>query len=185
MRFSELANFMIALDRFPKNKEKFIRLIGFFKEVLEICGGLDVFPVLNGSLAVFAYTDDQEMNVNDVDLSCSETEFPRIINALEARDISYRLREWHVLQVIRDDLKVEFDSGEYWYKDLPVECEILQVDDFKVNMLGLNSLIEFYRKGMNDRVGKTDENEKTKYEALKLKFEMLEKIKGYKFKRHL
>jgi hypothetical protein len=178
LRCSGLTGFVITLSHFPKNKDKFVRLIDFFKEVLEICDELDIVPVLHGSLAVFAHTDHQEMNVNDVDLSCSETEFPRIINALEARDISYRLREWHVLQVIRDDLKVEFDSVEYWYKDLPVECEILLVDNYKVNMLGLNSLIEFYRKGMNDRVGKTDENEKTKYEALKLKFEMLEKIKG-------
>jgi len=169
---------MIALDRFPKNKEKFVRLIGFFKEVLEICGGLNITPVLNGSLAVFAHTDHQEMNVNDVDLSCSETEFPRIINALEARDISYRLREWHVLQVIRDDLKVEFDSVEYWYKDLPVECEILLVDNYKVNMLGLNSLMQFYRRGMQDRAEKTDVNEKIKHDALRLKFEALEKLNG-------
>jgi len=175
---SGLAGFVITFSHFPKNKDKFVRLIEFFKEVLNICGELNITPVLSGSLAVFVYTAAQEMDVNDVDLSCSETEFPRIINALEARDISYRLRAWHVLEIIRDDLKVEFDSVEYWYKDLPVECEILQVDNYRVNMLGLNSLIEFYRKGMNDRVGKTDENEKTKYEALKLKFEMLEKIKA-------
>lgn len=117
------------------------------------------------------------MNVNDVDLSCSETEFPRIINILEERGIGYILREWHVLQVLRDDLKVELDSMEHWYKDLPIECETLQVDNYRVNMLGLNSLMEFYRQGMRDRVGKTDENEKSKYEALKLKLEALEKIK--------
>jgi len=168
----------MTLDRFPKNKDKFVRLIKFFKEVLEICDEMNIVPVLNGSLAVFVFTKDQEMNVNDVDLFCSETEFPRIINALKERDIGYKLREWHVLQVLRDDLIVELDSVEYWYKDLPVECEILQVDNHRVSMLGLNSLIEFYRQGMKNRAEKTDKNEKIKYETLKLKLEALEKIKS-------
>jgi len=169
---------VITLSHFPKNKDKFVRLIEFFKEVLNICGELNITPVLSGSLAVFAYTEAQEMNVNDVDLSCSETEFPRIIHVLEERCIGYKLREWHVLQIIRNDLKVELDSVEYWYEGLPLDCETLQVDNYTVNMLGLNSLMEFYRQGMKDRAEKTGENEKMKYEALKLKFEALEKIKN-------
>jgi hypothetical protein len=166
---------MITLDHFPRNKDKFLRLVEFLKEVLDTCGALNITPVISGSLAVFAYTGDQAMNINDVDLSCSETEFPRIINALEEKGMSYKLREWHVLQVLRDDLKVELDSVEYWYKDLPLDCETLQIDSYRVSMLGLNSLMEFYNRGMNDRAGKTDE--KMKYGALELKFEALEKIK--------
>ena len=168
---------MVTLHHFPKNKDKFPRLIEFFKEVLDICDELNIAPVLNGSLAVFIYTENQEMNVNDVDLSCSEMDFPGIMNALEARGIEYKLMEWHVLQVLKDDLKVELDSVEYWYKDLPTDCVTLQVDNHKVNMLTLSSLKEFYRQGMKDRAVKTDVNEKIKYEALKLKFEALEKVK--------
>jgi len=129
-------------------------------------------------LAVFAYTENKEMSVNDVDLSCSETEFPRIMNVLEERNVRYKLREWHVLQILKDDLTVELDSIEYWYKDLPMDCETLQLDNYKINMLSLNSLKEFYKQGLKDRLEKTDENKKTKYEALKLKFEALEKIQG-------
>jgi len=169
---------MITLSHFPKNKDKFVRLINFFTEVLDICSILDVALILNGSLAVFAYTENQEMNVNDVDLSCSETEFPRIMNVLEERNTSYKLKEWHVLQILRDDLKIELDSMEYWYKNLPMEYETLQLGSYKINMLSLNSLKEFYRKGLKDIVNKTDENEKIKYEDLKLKFEALEKIKN-------
>ena len=109
---------MIRLSLFPKNKDKFARLIEFCKEILYICDELHIAPVLSGSLAVFAYTQNQDMNVNDVDLSCSETEFPKITNVLIERSVSYKLREWHLLQIFRDDLKVEFDSVEYWYKDL-------------------------------------------------------------------
>src|SRR5262245_55439174 len=144
MEIFELVNFMITLNHFPKNKDKFVRLIAFFKEVLDICNDLDIIPILNGSLAVFAYTENQEMNINDVDLSCSETEFPRIMNVLEERNISYKLRAWHVLQILKDDLKIEFDSMEYWYKDLPMDCETLQLNGYKINMLSLNSLKEFY-----------------------------------------
>lgn len=173
-----MLGFMITLNHFPKNKAKFIRLIEFFKEVLDVCNDLNIAPVLDGSLAVFAYTENQDMNVNDVDLSCSEAEFPRIASVLEERRISYKLREWHVLQILKDDLKIELDSMEYWYKDLPTDYEILQIDNYKINMLSLNSLREFYRQGIEDRAKKTDENEKIKYEALKVKYEALEKMKG-------
>jgi hypothetical protein len=169
---------MITLEHFPKNKAKFARLIEFLKEVLDICTGVGISPVLDGSLAVFAYTENQEMNVNDVDLSCSEMEFPKIISALKVKGISYESREWHVLQILKDDLKVELDSMEYWYKDLPMVYEILQIENYKVKMLGLHSLKEFYRQGMKARANKTEEHEKIKFEALRLKYEALEKVKG-------
>jgi hypothetical protein len=169
---------MIRLSLFPKNKDKFARLIEFCKEVLNICHELNITPILSGSLAVFAFTKNQDMNVNDVDLFCSEAEFSRIISVLTERSVSYKLREWHVLQILKDDLKVELDSVEYWYRDLPIICEILQIDGDQVNMLGLNSLREFYKQGMKDRANKTDENEIIKYEALKAKYELLEQVKG-------
>lgn len=150
---------MITINHYPKNKGRFIKLIEFCKEVLDICNSLGISPVLNGSLAIFAYTKNQVMNVDDVDLACSETDFPKIISALEERRISYRLKEWHVLQILRDDLKVDLDSLEYWYKDL-------QIDNYEIYILGLDSLKEFYRQGMKDRAIKTDQDEKTKYEAL-------------------
>jgi len=169
---------MIKLVHFPKNKDKFLRLIEFFREVLDICSDLSIPLVLNGSLAVFAYTENQDMYINDIDLFCSETEFPRIMTVLEERNIDYKLREWHVLQILKDDLKIELDSMEYWYKDLPMDYETLQIDNCQITVLSLDSLREFYRQGVKDRVGKTNENEQIKYEALKIKLEALEKIKG-------
>ncbi len=167
---------MITLNGYPRNKNKVLRLIEFFKEILDICNALDITPVLDGSLAVFAYTADQAMLVNDVDLSCPEAEFPRIIDVLEEQGKSYKLREWHVLQILRDDLKIELGSIEYWYKDLPIDCETLEIDDYRIRMLGLSSLTEFYRRGMEDRAKKTEENEKIKYDALKGKYDALNKV---------
>ena len=169
---------MIAVDGFPKNKDKFIKLIDFFKEVLNICDKLNIPPVIDGSLAVFAYTNNQDMEINDIDLSVSEMEFPIIIKELEKRGISYKLREWHVLEVIKDDLKIGFGSSEYWAKGLPIDYETLQIDNYRVKMLSLTGLIELYRRAMDDRAKRINENinEKIKYMWLKDKYELLIKL---------
>ncbi len=167
---------MITLNGYPRNKDKVRRLIEFFKEILDILNALDVTPVLDGSLAAFAYTGDQTLLVNDVDLSCPEAEFLRIIDILKEQRIGYQLKEWHVLQILRDDLKIDLGSIEYWYRDLPMDCEILKIDNYKIRMLSLNSLCEFYRRGMEDRAKKTEENEKIKYKALKEKYDALNKF---------
>ena len=169
---------MVVLNHFPKDKDRFLRLIELCKEVLNICNDLGISPILNGSLAVFAYTGSEAINVNDVDLACSEAEFPKIVTALQERSISYKLKEWHVLQILRDDLKVELDSIEYWYKDLSKVGETLRIEGHTINMLSLQDLKEFYQRGMNDTATKTEEIEKRKYEALKRKYEALEKVKG-------
>lgn len=169
---------MITLNNFPKNKDKFIRLLVFFKEILDICNNLNFSPVLDGSFAAFVYTKNRDINVNDVDLSCPEAEFPKIIKVLEEKGISYKLREWHVLQILKDDLKIDLGSAEYWLKDLPIDYETLQIDDYKIKMLSLSSLIEFYKRGIEDRAKKAskDKNEKVKYEALKVKYYALNRI---------
>lgn len=165
---------MLRLESFPKNKNKFVRLIEFLKVLLDICSELNIAPVLDGSLAVFAYTQNREMIVNDIDLSCSEADFPRIIKALDERAIDYRLKEYHVLQALKDDLKVEFDSAEYWLEDLPADYVTLQVDDIRIKMLDLDSLKEFYKCGM--QASETNENEQAKYGALKEKYSLLDSV---------
>jgi hypothetical protein len=167
---------MMTLNRYPENKDKFIRLVAFLKETLDTCHALNITPVLNGSLAVFAYTGDEALAVNDVDLACPEAEFPRVIQVLEEKGIHYKLCAWHVLQILRDDLKIELDSIEYWYTGLPMDCETLEIDGCKLQMLNRSSLKEFYKRGLEDRANKTEENEKRKYEALKAKFEALSQV---------
>lgn len=168
---------MIALVHLPHDKERFVRLMDFFKEVLDICKDLNISPVLDGSLAVFAYTANQQMSVKDVDLTCSEIEFPRVMRVLDEKSIRHVSKEWHVLQIWQDDLKIELGSMEYWYRDVPNEYETLQIDEYQVRMLRLNDLREFYKQGMEDRAKKTGENERSKYEALKAKYEALKKVK--------
>jgi hypothetical protein len=164
---------MIRLLDFPKNKDKVLRLTTFLAEILSICRALDIVPILDGSLAVFAYTNNQDMEVNDIDLSCSEREFPALMAILDQKGIGHQLRDWHVLQIIRGDLKIEMGSREYWLENLAIELETIQIDGNDVQVLGLSSLREYYKRGMEDRANKPNENDRVKYERLKTKYEML------------
>jgi len=136
---------------------------------------------LSGSLAVYAYTLDENIQVNDIDLSCMENDFPRIIEHLQDLHIDYRLKEWHVLQVFRGDLKVEFDSLEYWMGDMPEEYEVLDTGYFHVKMVCFGYLRQLYQRGLDDTAQKDDEINKKKYEAIRRKFEALHRapLSGY------
>ncbi len=99
------------------------------------------------------------------------------MSVLEERGLNFKLKEWHVLQILKDGLKVELDSLEYWYQGFAMGQETLQIDNHKIQMLDLPSLKEFYKRGMEDAVNKTEENEKRKYEALRAKYNLLAKMK--------
>ena len=156
-----------------KNREHFSRLLEFCKEVIAICNDLDIAPVLNGSLAVFGYTQSQVMRVNDIDLACSESGFPRLSRALGAKGIAHELKEWHVLQARKDDLKVEFDSMEYWMADLPEDYDTLMIDGCTFKVVGLTSLRELYRRGLEATANQSDEVNRAKYSAIAEKYEAL------------
>ena len=66
-------------DERPRNREHFARLLEFCQEVVAICDELDITPMLSGSLAVFGYTKDQAMEVNDIDLAY-EGPFAQFLN---------------------------------------------------------------------------------------------------------
>jgi len=133
-------------------------------------------PVLNGSLAVFGYTQNQGMKINDIDLACSELEFPRLGRALDAKGIASELKDWHVLQARRDDLKVEFDSIEYWMTDLPEDYDTLMIEGYAFKVVGLFSLRELYRRGLEATASQSDEVNRAKYLAIAEKYEALRGI---------
>jgi len=165
----------IILDGYPKNKEKSVKLIEFFKAILDICKDLNIGPVLDGSLAVFAYTKNKNITINDIDLSVSEAEFPRIINALEKNGIKHDLKEYHVLETLKDDLKIGFGSAERWSRGLPIDYETLQIGNHKVKVLSYVGLVKQYITAMGDRKKKSyeDAREGIKYLGLKERYEML------------
>lgn len=160
-------------NKHPQNREHFSRLLEFCKEVVAICNDLEIAPVLNGSLAVFGYTQGEALRVNDIDLACSELEFPRLSRALHAQGIAYALKEWHVLQARQDDLKVEFDSIEYWMADLPEDYDTLVIDGYMFQVVSLSSLKELYRRGLEATANESAEVQQAKHLAIAKKHEAL------------
>jgi hypothetical protein len=161
------------LNQRPKNWEHFSNLLKFCKKIVAICHELDILPVLSGSLAVFGYTQRQDMTVNDIDLACSELAFPRLSRALDAHGIAHALKQWHVLQVYKDALKVEFDSIEHWMAGLPDAYDTLVLDGYAFKVVHLASLRELYRRGLEATASQSDEVNRAKYSAILNKYEAL------------
>jgi hypothetical protein len=113
------------------------------------------------------------MRVNDIDLACSEREFPRLGRALSAQGIVHKLKEWHVLQAHRGDLKVEFDSIEYWMAGLAGDYDTLVIDGYAFRVVGLSSLKELYRRGLEATASQSDEANQVKHAAIAEKYEAL------------
>jgi len=138
---------MLSINDFPSNKEQFVRLVDFCKEIIDICDKQNVESIVYGSLAVFVYTKNKEMNVNDIDMLIREKDFAKIIKVLKKRKIKYNHdKRWHVLQILKDDLKIEFDSIDFWQKDLPKDFQELDFYGKKLKILSLNTLKSIYKK---------------------------------------
>jgi len=149
-------------------------LIEFLTEVLKVLDELGITPFLSGSLAVYYYTREPNISVKDIDLACSERYFEKIIEVLEELEFDYKLRDWHVLQICKKGLKIELDSIEYWYQRIPTTGKSLKICENEVKILSLESLIEFYEMGMNDKAGKS--HQKKKYEDLRRKYQLLKEL---------
>lgn len=168
---------MIDVVTTPKNQQHFSRLMAFTHEVLDVCQAVGITPILSASLAVFAYTQDTSMEVHDIDLSCSEAQFPRLCQELEAKGISCRVTRYHVLQAVGKGLKVEFDAAEYWMRDIPARYERAQIGDLQFWMVGIDELQELYRRGLVDTADKADPNNQIKYRSIKAKLGALEALR--------
>ncbi|MGB3306696.1 MAG: hypothetical protein WBA63_10970 [Thermomicrobiales bacterium] len=138
---------MIDVQETPANAAHFNRLLAFARDVLECCAALGVHPVLSASLALFVYTRDPELEVHDIDLSCSESHFPRLQESLQEREAECTVTAWHVLQARRDDLKIEFDATDHWMRDIPDQYERASIAGVHFTLVSLASLRELYRRG--------------------------------------
>ncbi len=161
---------MKIINIYPKNKEKFIQLIDFCRKILNICKKLKIKPLAYGSLAIFAYTKNKEISVNDIDFLISEANFKKIISELIKKKIKYKYSiKWHVLQILKDSLKIEMDSIEFWQKDLSNNFNDFNINGLNIKVISLNNLINIYKK--LSKISKKNPEEKHK------KYLMLQKIK--------
>lgn len=167
----------LSLVIYPKNKSKFNRLQIFLEDVLKVADDLELKPILDGSLAVLVYTKKSDLVVNDIDFSLPEKEFPKFKEALEETGHKAEIKEWHVLQVRKDDLKIEFSDVNFWYSNIgvPIEYDFLEIDDFEIRILKLKTLKAFYKRGLDNTKG--DPEKRAKYTDIKKKYEELINIR--------
>lgn len=160
----------------PQNSEHFSRLLAFYRDIDRVCHDLHITPLLSGSLAVFAYTRNQMMRVNDLDLACSESAFPRLSDALAAHGMASEVKAWHVLQVRREGLKVEFDSIEHWFAGVATGYDTLSIDECVFNVVELSSLRELYRRGLEEVMQRHDAGRGARYAAIAEKYALLSAV---------
>jgi hypothetical protein len=162
----------------PRNREHFTRLTDFARDVLAICDDIGVEPIMDGSLAVFAYTRDPNLEVHDIDFSCSEPDFPQLRQGLQERGIQCEIRSWHVLQARRDGLKLEFGAIEHWMQGIPVGWEWVTIAGIQFQVLRLEYLREQYRRGLANTAGGAHDDDPAKHRAIQEKLRLLDSVRS-------
>lgn len=164
---------VLTLQVLPRNRAHFDQLWAFCEEVLAVCDALGVAPVMNASLAVLAYTGCRDLEVHDVDLSCPEADFERIVMALDGTGVSCDVREWHVLELHRGELKVEFDSAEHWMLGLDGPNNEFEHGNARTAVVSRADLATLYQRGVEASVGRDDPEGHARYEDLRFKLQLL------------
>jgi len=137
---------MLNIKYYPRNKEQFIRLVEFCKIIYDLCKKLSITPVLYGGLAVFGYTKNRKMTVNDIDFLIPQKWFKKLKRILVKQKIKHTyVAKWHIMQVLKEDLIIEFDALEYWQKDLPRYFQSMNIHGLILKTVNLKALTQIYK----------------------------------------
>jgi len=164
----------ITVTEYPKNESHVRNLTLLCNRILDVCTELEFSPVLSGSMAVFAYTKRRDFEVRDFDLSCPESYFTRLKAALKERSLAVTITDWHVLQVRDGELKVEFDSQEFWMAALKRQTRFVDLYGMQLKIIGCAALQELYRRGVKALVAADDSLGHEKRAVLVEKIRILE-----------
>jgi hypothetical protein len=164
----------IRLGPLPTNRAHFDELWSFCADVLRVCSELGVEPIMNASLAVLAHTKCPDLEVHDVDLSCPEAAFARISDAFAGTDVTSEIMEWHVLELHRGDLKVEFDSAEVWMQGLSDVTDEFSHEGSTVRVVTREDLAILYRRGVEASEHATAPEGVARHEDLARKLALVE-----------
>ncbi len=164
----------LTVTGYPKNANHVRKLVTLCREILIVCDELNIQPVLSGCMAAFAYTNDPELEVADLDLSCSEKEFPALKSAIESRSVLVNVTSWHVLQVRDEELKIEFDSQEVWMADMDLAPLNVDLYGLRLRIVDHASLLELYRRAIKTLSETKDPLQRLKCRKLKITYSTIE-----------
>lgn len=155
------------IKEYPKNKEHYLKLIEFGKEICSICNELGFEPISYGSLMFFAYTGNKFTPINDLDFLVPGTYFSKIVYVFKKKGIRVNyIPKWHIVQVFKGDLKIELDSIDFWQKGLSKEYTEFDFNGLIVKGVSLRSLIKVYKQASEVSTDNPEGNRR-KYEILK------------------
>jgi len=118
----------------------------FGKEIIKLCKRVGVLPILYGGLLHAHYRGDKSSEINDIDFYIGEKDFGRVIDLLKKEKIKYNYsKKYHNLQVLKNGLKVELDSLDYWYSGKKNFVQF-NFEDLKIKALTLEELKGVYKR---------------------------------------
>jgi hypothetical protein len=122
-------------------------LLAFGQEFISLCHGIDISPVVYGSLACLVHLKDSSLNVNDIDFLVREADFPKLIEASRRLSgLRFEPTDYHSIKFYRAELKVAFDAIEHYLKGIKIETKRTTINGHAFEILGINPLKESYRR---------------------------------------
>src|SRR3989344_1170050 len=137
---------MLSVKESPKNIENFKKLKKLAKKVIKVLKELKIKPIAWGGIAYFAYTKNKEYIIRDIDLLIPKKDFDKVMNELKERKFFYKfIKEWNLIIISEDNVKVELDPIEKYAKVL--NFEDFDFDGLSINIVSLRELIRMYKIG--------------------------------------
>ena len=139
-------------DHLPANTHHFTRLFAFARKVFALCVEHEIDFVIYGSLALFAYTGDEDLAVRDVDIMVPEKQMGRLHDVMRAHGLSCE-RVGVEVHVRDGDLLVEVDGWGLGIDSLRAHVDVSIVDAFatRLPLVSLDTLERIYALARDDQ----------------------------------
>ncbi len=130
------------------NQTKFLEILQFASNVLSKIEAEGIRPITYGSLGYLAYTNDNSIEVSDVDFLVPEEQFNKLIHILKnSTDIKIETTNYHSLKLLKDDLKISFDAIEHYLQELPATFNEVLINGIQYRVVQKSVMAEVYRRG--------------------------------------
>ncbi len=159
----------LVIDTYPTNKEHYLKLLAFAKEVVEKLRAEGIGPVLWGGLAYFAYSRDESYNVSDMDLLIPEKQLSLALRTLKESPwtVDY-IDGWDSIVVRKSQLRVELDPLERYCKSRDFALASFPSLSLSIPIVSLDELVAIYKRAA-ERSEDKPEAHRAKWERLKRK----------------
>jgi len=133
----------------PKNKSQYLKLLKFGEEIVQICKDVGFEPIVYGSLAYFAYTNDCNVKINDIDFLIPKKSYMQIMKILDKKKIKYNWDpKWPILQIFKGKLLIELDPIDGWPKNIVKSSLEFEFNRLKLNIVSLDLIKKSYTLGL-------------------------------------